>query len=202
MGNYSGPKVRLSRSLGVPIAETPKHLNLKRSTRPGMHGFRPARRTLFGRQLAEKQKLAFYYNVRNTQLRKYLNKAVKSKKNTPDALQEMLETRLDNVIRRLAWARTIWQARQMVSHGHIYVNGRKVDRPGYPVKLGDQITAKESSKAYVKDCAQATEESFIPAWLEGDAEKCEGRVLRLPTPEDVRLPFELNYSLIIELYTK
>jgi len=202
MGNYSGPKVRLSRSLGVPIAETPKHLNLKRTTRPGMHGFRPARRTLYGRQLAEKQKLAFYYNVRNAQLRRYMQKAVKSSKNTPDALQEMLETRLDNVIRRLGWARTIWQARQMVSHGHIYVNGRKVDRPAYPVEPGDRITAKESSKAYVRSCAQSTEDVFIPAWLEGDSEKCEARVLRLPTPEDVRLPFELNYSLIIEFYTK
>jgi len=202
MGNYSGPKVRLSRSLGVPIAETPKHLNLKRSTRPGMHGFRPARRTLYGRQLAEKQKLACYYNIRDGQLRRYMNRAVSAKKNTPDALQEMLEVRLDNVIRRLGWARTIWEARQMVSHGHFQVNGRKVDRPGLPVSPGDTIVAKDKSKAYVRSCAQATEEGFVPAWLEADNEKCEARVTRTPTPEDVRLPFELNYSLIIEFYTK
>jgi len=202
MGNYCGPKLRLSRSLAVPIAETPKHLNPTRTARPGMHGFRPARRTLYGRQLAEKQKLALYYNIRNTQLRRYLQKAVKSKVNTPDALQVMLETRLDNVIRRLGWARTIWQARQLVSHGHFKVNGRKVDRPGYSVEAGDTIVAKDKSKAYIKACAEACEDAVTTDWLNVDSNKCEAQVKRLPTPEDVRLPFEIEFSHVIEFYTK
>ncbi len=202
MGNYCGPKVRLSRSLSVPIAETPKHINMKRTTRPGMHGYRPARRTLYGRQLAEKQKLALYYNIRNAQLRRYMTTAVQSKVNTPEALQGMLETRLDNVIRRLGWARTIWQARQLVSHGHMKVNDRRVDRPSYGVTAGDTITVKDSSKAYVKSCIAACTEGVVPAWLQPDNERCEAQVLRMPAPEDVRLPFEIEYSLVVELYTR
>lgn len=202
MGNYCGPKVRLSRSLGVPIAETPKHLNLKRNTRPGMHGFRPARRTLFGRQLLEKQKLAAYYNLRDTQFRRYLEKAAKSKTNTPEKLQELLETRLDNTIRRAGWARTIWQARQMVAHGHFYVNGRRVDKPGFGVSPGDVITVKESSKPYVKRCAESCEDVLVPGWIVVDPAKQEIIVQRLPLPEDVRLPFEVNYSMVIEYYTR
>lgn len=202
MGNYCGPKVRLSRSLGVPIAETPKHLNPKRTTRPGMHGFRPARRTLYGRQLSEKQKLAAYYNIRDTQLRLYMGKASKSKTNTPEKLQEMLECRLDNVIRRAGWARTIWQARQLVSHGHFYVNGRRVDRPGFSVDAGDVITVKDSSKAYVKSCAESCQDVLVPAWITVDSSKPEVQVQRKPIPEDVRLPFEVMYSMVIEYYTK
>lgn len=202
MGNYCGPKVRLSRSLSVPIAETPKHTNMKRNTRPGMHGYRPARRTLYGRQLAEKQKLAFYYNIRNAQLRGYMEKAVASKVNTPEALQEMLETRLDNVIRRLGWARTIWQARQLVTHGHFKVNGRRVDRPGYSVVAGDAITVKDSSKEYIKSCIEACTEGVVPAWLQPTNERLEAQVIRTPTPEDVRLPFEIEYSLVVELFTR
>ncbi|HSW44898.1 MAG TPA: 30S ribosomal protein S4 [Phycisphaerae bacterium] len=202
MGNYCGPKVRLSRSVGAPIAETPKHTNMKRTTRPGMHGYRPARRTLYGRQLAEKQKLAMYYNIRNTQLRLYMTKAVQSKVNTPEALQEMLEARLDNVVRRLGWARTIWQARQLVSHGHLKVNGRRVDRPGYSVTAGDQITVKDSSKPYIKQCIASCTEALVPAWLQPDNERCEAQALRMPTPEDVRLPFEIDYTQVVEFYTR
>ncbi len=202
MGNYCGPKVRLSRSLGVPVAETPKHLNLQRSTRPGMHGFRPARRTLYGRQLLEKQKLAAYYNIRNTQLRHYMEKASKSKANTFEALQLLLETRLDNVIRRIGWARTIWQARQLVAHGHFLVNGRRVDRPGFAVSTGDVITVKDSSKPYIKACAESSSEAVLPAWLSTEMNKIEGQVLRMPTPEDIRLPFEIEFSAVIEFYTR
>jgi len=202
MGNYCGPKVRLSRSLGVPIAETPKHINMKRTTRPGMHGYRPARRTLYGRQLAEKQKLSLYYNIRNAQLRRYMQAAVRSKVNTPEALQEMLETRLDNVIRRLGWSRTIWQARQLVSHGHFKVNGRRVDCPGYGVVAGDVVAVKDSSKPYINLCIAACTEAVVPSWLTPDNDKCEAQVLRMPAPEDVRLPFDIDYSLIVELYTR
>jgi len=202
MGGYIGPKVRLSRSVGVPIAETSKHTNPRRASRPGMHGFRPARRSLYGKQLTEKQKLAFYYNVRDKQLRLYMAKATRSKRSTPEALQEILETRLDNVLRRLGWARTIWQARQLVNHGHIQVNGRRVDIPSFHVSTGDVITVKDKSKGLVKRSLESVEERVIPAWLSSDDARLEGKVERMPFPEDVRLPFEMTYSLVIEYYTR
>jgi small subunit ribosomal protein S4 len=202
MGGYIGPKLKLSRSVGVPIAETSKHTNPRRTSRPGMHGFRPARRSLYGRQLTEKQKLAYYYNLRDRQLRLYMAKATRSKRPTPDALSEQLETRLDNTLRRLGWARTIWQARQLVNHGHIQVNGRRVDVPSFHVSAGDIITAKEKSKELVRKCMESVEERLIPGWLASDDAKLEGKVERMPFPEDVRLPFDVEYSLVIEFYTR
>ena len=202
MGGYNGPKLKLSRSVGVPIAETVKHTNPRRTSRPGMHGFRPARRSLYGRQLTEKQKLAYYYNVRDRQLRLYMAKATKDKRSTPDALSELLETRLDNTLRRLGWARTIWQARQLVNHGHIQVNGRRVDIPSFQVSAGDTISVKDASKELVKRCLDSVEERLTPGWLSSDDAKLEGKVERLPFPEDVRLPFDIEYSLVIEYYTR
>jgi small subunit ribosomal protein S4 len=202
MGGYIGPKLKLSRSVGVPVAETSKHTNPRRTNRPGMHGFRPARRSLYGRQLTEKQKLAYYYNVRDRQLRLYMAKATASKRPTPEALSEILETRLDNVLRRLGWARTVWQGRQLVNHGHIRVNDRRVDIPSFHVSAGDVISVKESSKPLVKRCMESVEERLIPAWLASDDAKLEGKVERMPFPEDVRLPFDVEYSLVIEYYTR
>lgn len=202
MGGYIGPKVKLSRSVGVPIAETSKHTNPRRTNRPGMHGFRPARRSLYGRQLNEKQKLAYYYNVRDRQLRGYMTQANRAKRSAPEVLQELLETRLDNVLRRLGWARTIWQARQLVNHGHIRVNDRRVDIPSFHVSAGDVITVKDSSKPLVKHCLESVEERLIPSWVVSDDDKLEGKVERMPFPEDVRLPFDVTYSLVIEYYTR
>lgn len=200
MGNYTGPKVRLTRRLGVPICETAKHLNPRKTNRPGMHGFRRGRASLYGRQLAEKQKIACYYNVRDAQLRNYMHIARRSKGNSETALQELLESRLDNVVRRLGWARTIWQARQAVAHGHFHVNGRKVDRPSYRVETGDVITVKECSQKFVKACAETCEGPLPPEWLALVENKLEARVVRMPAPEDVRLPFEVEYGPIIEYY--
>jgi len=117
-------------------------------------------------------------------------------------LQQLLETRLDNVIRRAGWARTIWQARQLVSHGHFLVNGHKVDKPGYGVSANEIITVKDKSKALVKSCAESCSEALVPAWLNVDNGKWEIQVIRLPMPEDVRLPFEIEYSKVIEFYTR
>lgn len=200
MGSYTGPKVRLTRRLGVPIAETNKHLNPRKANRPGMHGFRRGRPSLFGKQLAEKQKLAFYYNIREKQFRHYMEKASSTKKDNVTALTELLETRLDNAVRRLGWARTIWQARQTVAHGHVFVNGRKVDRPSYNLKVGDTVTIRERSQKYVKACAETCEGPLPPEWLQLSENKLEGRVVRLPAPEDVRLPFEVEYGLVVEYY--
>ena len=200
MGNYCGPKVRLTRRVGVPIAETAKHLNPRRPNRPGQHGYRRGRPSLYGRQLAEKQKIAFYYNMRDGQLRTYMSLARHSRRDTKAAFQELLETRLDNVVRRMGWARTIWQARQAVAHGHFQVNGRRVDRPSFRVSDGDVVAVKDRSKQFINDCAEVCEGPLPPEWLNVDEKKLEGRVVRMPSPEDVRLPFEVEFGLIIEYY--
>ena len=112
MGSYHGPKLRLTRSLEVPISETPKHVTPKRQKLPGAHGYRRSRLSLYGIQLKEKKKVAAYYNIRNAQFRRYLKEAQSARGSTTEALQRILETRLDNIVRRLRWARTIWQARR------------------------------------------------------------------------------------------
>ncbi|MBN1437720.1 MAG: 30S ribosomal protein S4 [Sedimentisphaerales bacterium] len=201
MGNYTGPKVKLSRRLGVPIAETVRHMSLKRPNRPGMHGFRSPRRSLYGRQLNEKQRLAFYYNVRDRQMRKYVKMASVGHGSAAAALRQILESRLDNVVRRLGWVRTIWQARQMVAHGHILVNGNKVDIPSYLVKAEDTISVKDKSSKFVQTCSETCEEKLVPTWLVCEDGKLQGKVLNLPSVEEIRIPFELDYSLIIEYFT-
>src|ERR1700744_3865875 len=121
MGRYTGPKVKLSRRGGVPIADNPKHTKGELSL-PGMHGYRGRRSTEYGVRLTEKQKLRYHYGMMEKQFRKFLDIAKKSKGNTANSMMTLLETRLDNVIRRLGVGRTIWAARQIVAHGHVKVN--------------------------------------------------------------------------------
>src|SRR5437868_12450191 len=144
MGRYTGPKVKLSRRVGVPIADIPKH-TAKELSLPGMHGYRGRRNTEYGVRLAEKQKLRFYYGMLEKQFRLFLTMAKKSKGNTANTMIQILESRLDNVLRRLGVARTIWAARQIVAHGHVLLNGRKTDIASARVKAGDVITFKEKN---------------------------------------------------------
>ncbi len=202
MNNYIGPKLRLSRRLGVAVAETSKHVERVESGTKRRGRFRRRQKSLYGRQLDEKQKLAFYYNIGNKQLRRYLHAAQKSKGSTANVLMEIIETRLDNVLRRLAWARTIWQARQLVVHGHICINGKKVDRPGFLVSRNDVITPKEKSKDLLQACSSSTEGLSVASWLASDESKLEGQVIRQPKLEDVRLPFDLDCSMIVEFFSK
>lgn len=203
MGNYCGPKVRLSRSLGVPIAETPKHMRLRRESPPGMHILRRGKRkSLYGQQLMEKQRLARYYNVRDGQLRRYMDEATRSKRTTPLVLHEILETRLDNVVRRLGWARTIWQARQMVSHAHFAVDGQKVNIASFRCKPGMKITVREKSKKFVKEMSETAEFHLNLDWLERDDTKFEATIARMPSLEDSRIPFDIDYNKIVEYYNR
>src|SRR5580698_5313594 len=142
MGRYLGPKLKLSRRVGVPIADIPKHTG-KDLELPGMHGFRGRRNTEYGVRLQEKQKLRFHYGMLEKQFRRFLDMAKKSKGNTANTMMQLLECRLDNVIRRLGVGRTIWDARQIVNHGHVIVDGRKTDIASYRVKPGQVITFKE-----------------------------------------------------------
>src|SRR6476660_8005106 len=142
MGRYLGPKVKLSRRVGVPIADIPKH-TAKELQLPGMHGYRGRRTTEYGVRLAEKQKLRFHYGMLEKQFRRFMDIAKKSKGNTANSMIQLLETRLDNVLRRLGVGRTIWATRQIVAHGHVIVNGRKTDIPSFIVKHGDTVTFKD-----------------------------------------------------------
>lgn len=202
MGSYHGPKLRLSRRLGVAVASTPKHRKASEMDRPGMHGQRRGRASVYALQLLEKQKVAAYYNVRTRQLRRYLRMALKAKGSTPEALQRMLEMRLDNVVRRAGWARTIWQARQIVSHGHVQVNGRKVDIASASVRPGDVVTVREKSQKFVKGTAGLAEAEARPDWIEVERNALVCKVLHEPAPGEVKLPFVMDMSLVVELYSR
>ena len=133
MARYLGPKVKLSRRVGVPIADIPKHTAKRQLTPPGPHGFRGRRLKDYGVRLVEKQKLRYHYNILEKQFRRYVAQASRLRGNTGEVLLQLLEQRLDNVLRRAGFVRTIWAARQMAVHGHVLVNGRKVDRPSFAV---------------------------------------------------------------------
>ena len=138
MARYTGPKVKLSRRVGVPIADIPKH-TAKELQLPGMHGYRGRRNTEYGVRLIEKQKLRFHYGMLEKQFRRFMTMAKKSKGNTASSMIQLLETRLDNVLRRLGVGRTIWATRQIVGHGHVMVNGVKTDISSYLVKPGEGL---------------------------------------------------------------
>ena len=197
MGRYLGPKVKLSRRVGVPIADIPKH-TAKELTIPGMHGYRGRRNTEYGVRLAEKQKLRFHYAMLEKQFRRFLTIAKKSKGNTGNTLIQLLETRLDNVLRRLGVGRTIWACRQLVAHGHVIVDGRKTDIASYNMKPGQTITFKEKSQKMLRDNMEQNPGHNVPNWLEFNPAQLTAKVLALPNPEDV--PFEVNMNLIIEFY--
>src|SRR5213080_1162008 len=133
VARYIGPKLKLSRRVGVPIADIPKHTG-KELSLPGMHGYRGRRQTEYGVRLTEKQKLRFHYGMLERQFRRFLDIAKRSKGNTASTMMQILETRLDNVLRRLGVAKTIWAARQIVAHGHVLVDGHKTDIPSYRVE--------------------------------------------------------------------
>ena len=197
MGRYLGPKVKLSRRVGVPIADNPKHTK-EELTLPGMHGYRGRRNTEYGVRLTEKQKLKFHYGMLEQQFRRFMDMAKKSKGNTANTMVQILETRLDNVLRRLGAARTIWAARQIVAHGHVVVNGTKTDIPSYLVKPGQTITFKEGIQKLLRDNMEQNAGHNVPGWLEWNPAQLTAKINALPVPEDV--PFEVNMNLIIEFY--
>ena len=197
MARYTGPKVRLSRRVGVPIADIPKHTS-KELTLPGMHGYRGRRNTEYGVRLTEKQKLRYHYGMLEKQFRRFMTAAKRSKGNTASSMIQLLETRLDNVIRRLGVGRTIWAARQIVGHGHVLVDGVKTDIASFIVKPGQTITFKEGIHKVLRDNMEQNAGHQVPNWLEWNPAQLTAKVNALPVPEDV--PFEVNMNLIIEFY--
>lgn len=156
----------------------------------------------YGRQLREKQKAKFIYGVLEKQFRSYYDKALKFEGITGDNLMTILETRLDNVVFRLGFARTRKEARQTVRHGHITVNGKRVDIPSYRVKIGDvvAVAAKYKDLLPIKEALISSEHMAVPAWLEVDIEKLQGTVLQLPSRDQIDL--DIDAQLIVELYSK
>ena len=156
----------------------------------------------YGLQLREKQKAKFIYGVLEKPFRNYYEKADRMKGMTGENLMTILETRLDNVVFRLGFARTRKEARQMVTHGHICVNGRRVDIPSFRVRPGELVSVAPKAKELlvVKSALVSNERVQVPAWLEIDIEKLQGSVLSLPTRDQIDL--DINEQLIVELYSK
>ena len=156
----------------------------------------------YGRQLREKQKAKFIYGVLENQFHGYYEKALKIEGITGDNLMTILESRLDNVVFRLGFSRTRKEARQTVRHGHITVNGRRVDIPSYRVKAGDVVAvgAKYKDLLPIKEALISSEHMAVPSWLEVDIEKLQGTVLQLPSRDQIDL--DIAAQLIVELYSK
>lgn len=198
MARYTGPKDRLSRREGLDLFG--KGLKLTRlNVPPGVHGPKGSYRiSRFKRQLREKQKVKRLYGVLERQFAGYMNKALKTKGNTVDALFSLLESRLDNVVFRLGFAETRPQARQLVSHRHVFVNGERVNIPSYQVKAGEAITLSKKAMEIPSITKLLKEKVTTPSWLERKA--AAGRVIRSPKREDVGEP--INEQDIIEFYSR
>jgi small subunit ribosomal protein S4 len=209
MARYTGPVCRLCRREGTKLfLKGTKCLSdrcpiEKRNFPPGMHGKdRKAKIVGYGLQLHEKQKAKRMYFTLEGQFREYYEKANRATGVTGELLIQQLERRLDNVAYRLGFAISRRQARQVVRHGHVTVNGRKVNIPSYQVNAGDEIAIRESARKLliVEQGAQYAAQNPVPAWLEANFDTFTGRVLSLPKRKDVNLP--INEQLIVELYSK
>jgi small subunit ribosomal protein S4 len=198
MARYLGPKVKLSRRVGVPIADIPKHTAKRQLTPPGMHGYRGKRLKDYGVRKDEKQKLRYHYGVMEKQFRRYVDEASRRKGNTGEVLLQLLEQRLDNVIRRAGFTRTIWAARQMVVHGHVRINGRKVDRPSYPVAPGEVVTLRDGIHAVVRESMESLAGHIVPGWMDVNPSELTANILAVPSPDQI--PFDVNTNLIVEFY--
>lgn len=209
MARYTGAVCRLCRREGMKLflkgqkCFTEKCPIEKRNFAPGQHGKdRKAKIVGYGLQLREKQKAKRIYFTLEKQFRNYFEKAARAQGVTGERLLQQLETRLDNVAYRLGFATSRRQARQIVRHGHVLVNGKKVNIPSYQVSVGDEIAIREKSNKLVviEGARDFSSHQTAPNWLAIDREKLSGKVNALPKREDINLP--LNEQLIVELYSK
>ena len=204
MAKNQTPIVKLSRRLGITLGKE-KYVR-RRPYPPGIHGPKQARRrprlSSYGEQLLEKQKAKAIYGVLERQFRNYFEKAARKEGNTSTVLVQLLELRLDNTVFRLGFAKTRRQARQLVSHGFILVNGKRVDIPSYSMKIGDEITIKESKKekGIVKQIPDVLKDNQLPKWLALDEKTLVGKVTSIPEDEDSDQVFDP--TLIVEFYSR
>ena len=169
---------------------------------PGAHGFRRRKMSEYGEQLREKQKLKRAYGLLEKQFHLYFKQAERQQGMTGDNLIQILERRLDNTVEKMGFSPALATDRQFVRHGHIKVNGRRVDYPGYQVKVGDVIEVRErgSSRQRAAESMESARSREVPGWLKLNKNQFRGEVLLLPGAEDVRLP--VNVSLVVGLYSK
>ena len=209
MARYTDPVCRLCRREGMKLflkgtrCFSDKCAIEKRNFAPGQHGKdRKAKIVGYGLQLREKQKTKRMYFTQESQFRNYFEKAARAKGVTGELLLQALERRLDNVVYRLGFGISRRQARQLVRHGHIHVNGKKVNIPSYPVSVGEEIAIRASSSklAILEPAKEFASHQNAPNWLEIDRDNYKGKVLALPKREDINAP--INEQLIVELYSK
>jgi len=202
MARYTGPRVRISRRFGIPIFGPTKYLE-RRNYGPGVHGPKSRRKhTDYGLGLIEKQKLRYYYGLMEKQFRGVYEKALRRRGVTGEQMLQILETRLDNVVFHLGFANSRAAARQMVCHGHIQVNGRKVNVASYALKVNDVITVKDSNvsrQLATKNLEGATSRS-IPDWLSLSKDELKGVVMRVPTRDEIN-PIA-NEQAVVEFYSR
>lgn len=210
MGRYTGPQCRLCRREGIKLmlkgarCETAK-CAMERQWRnfpPGQHNWKRGRGSEYGLRLREKQKVKRYYGVYEKQFIKYFQEAERGRGNTGAALLVFLERRLDNVIYKLGWAPSRAASRQTISHGHFYVNGRRVNIASFMVKVGDKIVVKDSerTKKLIRERLEELGEPHVQSWLRMDMTKLEADVVALPTRDDVTIPVE--EQMIVELLSQ
>jgi len=206
MARYTGASCRLCRREAQKLflkgerCYSVKCAMEKRSYPPGQHGLSRKKISEYGVQLREKQKAKRFYGLQETQFRNLFDKAVKKKGITGENLLVMLETRLDNVVFRLGFASSRKEARQLVTHGHFTVNGKKLDIPSAMVKAGDVVKVKEKSTNSPKFKEIKEMSISVPAWVSVDVEKLEGKIISMPRREDIDTP--IAEHLIVELYSK
>lgn len=208
MSRYRGALCRICRREGTKLhlkgnkCDTAKCTLERRNFAPGQHGKNRVKLSEYGLQLREKQKLRRMYGISEKQFASYFKLASKKKGITGDMLLQMLETRLDNVAFRLGFATGRRTARQLVRHGHIRVNGRKVNIPSYQVRNGDKVGIKESEKARknIANTLEITSGRPLPEWMSLDKDQILGNILRIPDRKDINVP--VNENMIVELYSK
>ncbi len=202
MARHSGPKQKLQRQVGEDLGLKTNALRVARRlhTRPGQHGTRRRKLSDYGVQLKEKQKVKYMYGVLEKQLHRLYSQASKDPLATGAVLLSLLERRLDNVVYRLGWAPTRAAARQMVGHGHVTVNGRKMSIPSYSVKVNDVITLKDKAAKIpaVDELLKAEEEPTLPGWLSRKA--TVGKIERFPERDDINEA--IDEQLIVEFYSR
>ena len=202
MARYTGPRTRISRRFGTPIFGPSKYLE-RRNYPPGVHGPKSRRKnTEYALGLIEKQKLRYYYGLMERQFRGVYEKALRRRGVTGEQMLQILETRLDNVVFHLGYATTRPAARQMVAHGHVRVNGKKVTIPSYALKVNDVIEVKENnvSKQLVAKNLESSTSRTVPDWLSVDKTALKGTVMRVPTRDEIQ-PVA-NEQAVVEFYSR
>ena len=208
MARYRGPREKLERRLGVDLGLkgerrlAGKSALDKRPYASGQHGQRRAKISEYGMQLREKQKAKFMYGVSEKQFRTLFKEAARKEGNTGELLIQLLEQRLDNVVYRMGFATTRAFARQLVNHGHVLVDGKRVDIPSYRVKPGQKIEIREKSKnnPQIARSIELTNQTGIVEWVDVEKDKLFGIFTRIPEREEVKIPVEERF--IVELYSK